>query len=404
MMVPHQSTITETRDHFASEFSEHDYIEYRPGNLPLVLSVPHGGALRPSHLPNRSTTQYTSPQKREGSDVSHYASSESSPTLISPSPQNESLTVLNSSPQREFTDSLKSSPPQRFLQDLYTRELAELLSNHIESLCQRRPHMVICHLARSKLDPNRDKAQGACGLSVAESAWDSYHRFLEGAVEAASQGQDNVPSVSDPNISRNKPVLILDLHGQNHPEKWVELGYLLSSEVLDSQSYDADQMSVRSLVNRVCHNQHRDISGTYQSPSMCSTDTNVGQHMGKNDVINKCGKTETDSVGNHSCSDDDRPTWPESAEQLIAGKLSLGGLLANHGYKVIPSPQHPSPQGGQYYSGQYITQRHGSWRADTADAIQVECPLYVRQPTGAVAFSKALGDAVYRFLQLFYMQ
>ena len=33
--------------------SDHGYIEYRPGDLNVILSVPHGGCMRPACIPDR---------------------------------------------------------------------------------------------------------------------------------------------------------------------------------------------------------------------------------------------------------------------------------------------------------------------------------------------------------------
>jgi hypothetical protein len=35
-------------------FGTNNYIEYRQGNLPIIISVPHGGNLTPSSIPNRT--------------------------------------------------------------------------------------------------------------------------------------------------------------------------------------------------------------------------------------------------------------------------------------------------------------------------------------------------------------
>ena len=38
-------------------YSDKDYIEYFAGNMPLILTVPHGGFLVPSTIPNRNCAE-----------------------------------------------------------------------------------------------------------------------------------------------------------------------------------------------------------------------------------------------------------------------------------------------------------------------------------------------------------
>ena len=35
-------------------FGRNNYIEYRAGNMPLIVSAPHGGTLTPAELPDRT--------------------------------------------------------------------------------------------------------------------------------------------------------------------------------------------------------------------------------------------------------------------------------------------------------------------------------------------------------------
>lgn len=42
----------------SSTLTEDKYIEYRPGNLNLIISVPHGGTLRPDSIPDRDAGCY----------------------------------------------------------------------------------------------------------------------------------------------------------------------------------------------------------------------------------------------------------------------------------------------------------------------------------------------------------
>jgi hypothetical protein len=41
------------------------------------------------------------------------------------------------------------------------------------------PHLIICHLNRSRLDANRDLQPAALGQKLAEDAWHDWHNFIE---------------------------------------------------------------------------------------------------------------------------------------------------------------------------------------------------------------------------------
>lgn len=143
--------------------------------------------------------------------------------------------------------------------------------------------------------------------------------------------------------------LIVDLHGQSHPEEWIELGYTVPAEMLNSGIYRDCDTSVYSVFKH-----------SKQKPT---------------DIVD-----------------------------FISGDLSLGAILqqTSNQYKVVPSPNFPAPGGGNYYVGGYITKTHGSSQGGLVDSIQVECPSYVRMSPGRSSFSKDLAAAVCKFLELHY--
>jgi hypothetical protein len=138
------------------------YIQYWPGDLPIVLSAPHGGKLAPQDLPNRT-----------------YG---------------------------------------RLMRDSGTFELALELRKAMQERFGKTPHLIVCQLARVKLDCNRELKEAAQGHSVAEQAWHKYHDFI---------------LESEKSVLAQYPAgLYLDIHGHSHDKQRVELGYLLSkSEV-----------------------------------------------------------------------------------------------------------------------------------------------------------------------------
>lgn len=107
------------------------YIEYQPGTLPIILSAPHGGSLKPSEIPDRTYGTV-------GTDSN--------------------------------TDDL-------------TRRVADAL----EDITGRRPHLAIVRLHRSKLDANREIVEAAQGSPHAERAWNEYHLWIETSKEMVAE-------------------------------------------------------------------------------------------------------------------------------------------------------------------------------------------------------------------------
>jgi hypothetical protein len=103
------------------------YIEVRTGTLPIILTVPHGGTLKPDTLLSR----------RYG------------------------VTGIDSN----------------------TVPLSEMIIEELEKRYGGKPHAIISRLSRSKLDPNRDLEEAAQGDPTAVAAW---HRFHDSAQKACN--------------------------------------------------------------------------------------------------------------------------------------------------------------------------------------------------------------------------
>jgi N-formylglutamate amidohydrolase len=101
------------------------YTEFRTGALPIILTAPHGGGLRPTEIPDRT-----------------------------------------------FGSTLADANTE----DVLIEVAAALLEK-----TGQRPLRVICHLHRIKLDANREIVEAAQGSPVAEQAWTEYHAFIEAA-------------------------------------------------------------------------------------------------------------------------------------------------------------------------------------------------------------------------------
>ena len=103
------------------------YTTYYPGNIPLILSIPHGGDITPSEISNRTY----------------------------------GVTVTDSN----------------------TVELGIAIRNYFYANYNIRPYVVINNLKRTKLDANRDRVEAAQGNIYAERAFDEFHFYIENARE-----------------------------------------------------------------------------------------------------------------------------------------------------------------------------------------------------------------------------
>ncbi|HET9453409.1 MAG TPA: hypothetical protein VFO66_03905 [Gemmatimonadaceae bacterium] len=149
-------------------FGASNYVEYVAGNLPVVFSAPHGGALTPAEIPDRTAAACGG----------------------------------------EATTG----------RDLNTAELARAVQAAFFERTGRYPHVVIAHLHRRKLDANRPLAEAACGNTAAGKAFAEYHEFIEVAKARI--------------LADHGKGWYTDLHGHGHPIQRLELGYLLESDDL----------------------------------------------------------------------------------------------------------------------------------------------------------------------------
>jgi len=110
-------------------FGEKNYIEYLAGNLPIVLTAPHGGDLKPDEIADRDCDNCV------------------------------------------------------YVKDSYTQELIRETVEAINEETGCFPHAVINLLHRTKLDANRAIGDAADGDLIAEQAWADFHHFTNAAKE-----------------------------------------------------------------------------------------------------------------------------------------------------------------------------------------------------------------------------
>jgi hypothetical protein len=167
-----------------SLWGHRDFVEYIPGELPLVVTVPHDGAATPEDVPDRT-----------------------------------------------YGD---------FGRDDDTAELSLAMADAFEVDVGKRPHLVIVHLHRIKLDANRALPEAAQGDPVATRAWDEYHGWVD-AAKAQVEADWGAG-------------FYVDIHRHAHSNQRLELGYSLSAAELTltdaelNEPWAVEQSTLRTLV------------------------------------------------------------------------------------------------------------------------------------------------------------
>ena len=115
-----------------SFFDEEKWTECRVGNMPVVISVPHGGRLQLDNIGDR----------------------------VCP----DAVTVT----------------------DKNTIELALEIEAAFLQKYGLRPYIILCHLSRKEVDQNREIKIATCGNSAMERAWHAFHNFIDSAIANAT--------------------------------------------------------------------------------------------------------------------------------------------------------------------------------------------------------------------------
>jgi hypothetical protein len=240
-----------------SVFGEKEYAEYIVGDLPIVISAPHGGRLAPDEIPDRTSGTI-------GADAN-------------------------------------------------TQELVRAIAAEIHARTGHHAHVIICRLHRRKLDCNREIVEAAAGNPIAEKTWAEYHAFIERAEKAA--------------IAKAGRCFYIDLHGQGHKDRRIELGYLHTQEVLAKADAELNAEAAVGSLRRIAEKAKRPYV------------------------------------------------------ELLRGPRSLGAMLEAHGFPSAPSPERPVPV-LPFFAGGYSTRRHVPADAPVA-GLQIECNLAGVRDTAA---------------------
>jgi len=189
-----------------------DFVEYRPGDTNLIISIPHDGFLRPGNIPNR-THGCRDKAKSEGGSCRYPWTSD----CPSPGPRSDEW----------FCKAVTYS-------DSFTQEIGRGVAAEFRALTGKTPHLVVDNLHRSRMDPNRPVDRAAQGNPDAELAYNEFHNYILEAREAMG----------------DRPGLLIDFHGMTHAHEKIEIGYLFRTEDLNAGDYTKDVPSIQALLNR----------------------------------------------------------------------------------------------------------------------------------------------------------
>jgi len=103
------------------------------GNMPLVISVPHGGMLDLDSVEDRNCA--------------------------------DAVTVTDS----------------------YTKELAREIEAVMQKFYGLKPYIVVCNLRRKEVDQNREIENGTCGNPAMDKPWNVFHNYLDTALAMATR-------------------------------------------------------------------------------------------------------------------------------------------------------------------------------------------------------------------------
>lgn len=114
-----------------THFGRASYTEYVVGDLPIIISAPHGGSMVPEEITDRT-----------------YGTTG---------------------------------------RDTNTQELSRSIREALIELTGRAPHMIVSRLRRIKLDPNREITEAAQGNPFAENAWSEFQGSIEVAKDIVTR-------------------------------------------------------------------------------------------------------------------------------------------------------------------------------------------------------------------------
>jgi len=191
------------------------------------------------------------------------------------------------------------------------------------------------------MDVNRNEQESCQRLTDdCSKSYREYHSYIR-----AFQAQFESSKLVNGSYRQS---LLIDVHGQAHPEQRIELGYCLNSKTLNQANLSN---TLNSTVSKL-----RQLNG-----------------------------------------------YKYSVEDVIRGSsVSLGGIIQKKfGYNACPSPTQ-KPDNSSYFSGGYTVYTWSSMVPSTfnMNAIQIEFPSYMRNATTYSVYGKNIASCIFDYYYL----
>lgn len=221
-----------------------------------------------------------------------------------------------------------------FDRDDYTKELTLEIIEEFFIQTNAYPHTIIMNLCRTKVDANREETEAVSSDKQSVTAYRSFHKFISDSIQKVQ--------------NKYHKGIYLDIHGQSHPHKTIELGYLLTNDIL---KLDNKQLT-----------KYKD----YSSIKTLSTFSNY------------------------------------SFIEQIKGDYALGTLMSQKGFDCVPSKKIPYTQkDDEYFEGAFNTKKYSSLNGSGVSSIQIEFPYYCRESKeNRKKSAEALVESILEFLKL----
>jgi len=198
------------------------YVEYIPGNTNLIFSVSHEGSINITSIPIRQDGC------KDSTGMCLYPAREDCPA--------ENICKADT------------------VADFNAKVITQTVFDTYVKNTGKTPHLIISHLHRSMLDPNRPKERAAQGNDEAIAAYEAFHGLIEHAHDALEGGVG----------------LHIDFHGYTdiYRQNSTMVGCLFSKQQQNTGDIDGDKSSIRALVTRTRVPPQQFLYGEYSLGSM----------------------------------------------------------------------------------------------------------------------------------------